>query len=299
MAPVFTVNEPNGIYMSGRAARSFVWKYPFRGKKRGNKMKKRTFIGLTVAAAVLLAVIGIWLYTADYYHAAPDVMEQLSEVEAGTDSSGNWLVSPADGQVCRAGFLFYPGGKVEESAYLPLISRIAEAGYFCVIVKMPLHLAVLDIHAASRIREEYQEIETWFIGGHSLGGAMAQAEVCGNPESYAGLILLAAYGTKDMSAMSVPSRCIYGSQDGVMNREKLEEGKSLMPSSYEEFVLSGANHAGFGYYGAQDGDGTAQMKPQEQWDQTAELMLQLFKRSAGGSVRGNTIAYGHSPGLSS
>jgi len=43
-----------------------------------------------------------------------------------------------------------------------------------VLTKMPFHLAVLDKNAADGIHQQYPQIENWYIGGHSLGGAMAQ-----------------------------------------------------------------------------------------------------------------------------
>ncbi len=243
-------------------------------------MKKRTKIGIIILLVLLLAGAGIGIYAADYYRTKPDVEAQLAEAFVSRDRDGNWILAPVDGGECKTGFLFYPGAKVEESAYLPLISRIAQEGYYCVIVKMPLRLAVLDMDAGSRIRKEHPEISEWIIGGHSLGGAMAQAEAFANPGGYAGLVLLAAYGTKDMSSADMPALCIYGSEDGVMNREKLAAGRALMPEEYEELVLDGGNHAGFGWYGPQKGDKTAQMEPQEQWERTAAAVLQLLNGSA-------------------
>lgn len=242
-------------------------------------MKKRTKIGICILVFLLLAGAGTGIYLGDYYRTGPDVEAQTAGSSAFLDPDGNWVLTPVDGQGGNTGFLFYPGAKVEESAYLPLMSRIAQAGYYCVIVKMPFHLAVLDRDAGSRIKEEHPEISEWFIGGHSLGGAMAQAEAAADPDGYAGLVLLAAYGTKDMSAAPLPALGIYGSRDGVMNREKLAEGRALMPLGYEEIVLEGGNHAGFGWYGPQKGDKTAEISQKEQWEQTAAAVLQFFDRN--------------------
>lgn len=38
---------------------------------------------------------------------------------------------------------------------------------------MPRNLAVLDVNAADGITEQYPDIDVWYLGGHSLGGAMA------------------------------------------------------------------------------------------------------------------------------
>lgn len=151
------------------------------------------------------------------------------------------------------GFVFYPGGKVEYTAYAPLMLALAERDILCVLVEMPLNLAVLDMGAAEGIPEQYTEVETWYIGGHSLGGSMAASYAAEHTEEYAGLVLLAAYSTAEISDMDVIS--LYGSEDGVLNREKYQEYRSNLPESTVETVIEGGNHAGFGSYGFQEGDG--------------------------------------------
>lgn len=47
-----------------------------------------------------------------------------------------------------AGFIFYPGGKVEYTAYSPLMLALAEQNILCVLLEMPFNLAVLDSSAA-------------------------------------------------------------------------------------------------------------------------------------------------------
>lgn len=48
-----------------------------------------------------------------------------------------------------------------------------------------------------------------------------------------------------------------------------------MPAQYQESVIEGGNHAGFGSYGAQSGDGTASISAEEQWEQTVSYILAL------------------------
>ena len=59
------------------------------------------------------------------------------------------------------------------AVYAPLLHDLAEDGILCVLVKMPCNLAVLDMNAADGIPECFPEVTDWYIGGHSLGGAMA------------------------------------------------------------------------------------------------------------------------------
>ena len=87
-----------------------------------------------------------------------------------TKQNGNWVFAP---ESPTAGLIFYPGGKVENTAYAPLLHDLAEGGILCVLVKMPCNLAVLGMNAADGIPECFPEVTDWYIGGHSLGGAMA------------------------------------------------------------------------------------------------------------------------------
>ena len=108
----------------------------------------------------------------DYYRANNEAISAF--LPQGT----TWKEEP-DGKIvfepegATKGFIFYPGGKVEYTAYIPLMQACAEEGILCVLVEMPFHLAVFDVNAADGIQKEYPEIEEWYIGGHSLGGSMA------------------------------------------------------------------------------------------------------------------------------
>ena len=94
------------------------------------------------------------------------------------------------------------------------------------------------------------------IAGHSLGGAMAANYAATHSEDYGGLILLAAYSTKNLTQTSLRVLSIYGSEDGVLNRESYEKNWANLPADATEVILEGGCHAQFGGYGPQDGDGT-------------------------------------------
>ena len=71
---------------------------------------------------------------------------------------------------------------------------------------------------------------------------------------------------------------VYGSEDGVLNRSRLEEGIKYMPEDHVEFEIRGGNHARFGDYGEQKGDGASAIPAAEQQDQTVELILKNAMR---------------------
>ena len=66
---------------------------------------------------------------------------------------------------------------------------------------------------------------------------------------------------------------VYGDADGVMNREKYAQYRSNWLGNAVEVVIPGGNHAQFGDYGAQKGDGTAAISADEQRRQTVQAIL--------------------------
>ena len=236
-----------------------------------DKVCRKKIISISlVVLAVALTVACAAIYLGDYYRAdlaEIDGFEPMKSVAVDTSRDG---MVAAVAENADVGLIFYPGGKVEYTAYLPLMTACAERGILAVVVEMPFNLAVLDMNAADGIRELYPEIERWYIGGHSLGGSMAASYIAKNSQDFSGLILLGSYSTADLSPLGISVLSLYGSADGVMNRENYEKYKPNLPSSFTEIVIDGANHAGFGMYGEQDGDGAASISNAEQITVTAE-----------------------------
>ena len=87
----------------------------------------------------------------------------------------------------------------------------------------------------------------------------------------AGLVLLASYPADETGSM--PFLSIYGDRDGVLNRESYEKSRAFWPEGAEELVIPGGNHAQFGDYGPQRGDGAASITQDEQQTQTAQAIL--------------------------
>ena len=223
--------------------------------------------------SIALVFGGCIIYVCDYYHADDDAILLLTEnhsVEPFELSRGVLAFEP---QNPSAGFIFYPGGKVEYTAYIPLMSALAEEGILCILIKMPCNLAVLDMNAAKGMTEKYPDIDDWYIGGHSLGGSMAASYASKNDHEIDGLILLGSYSTAKISA---PVLSLYGSEDGVMNRKKYEKYKPNIDDALTEKVIAGGNHALFGSYGAQKGDGVPTISDKEQLDLTAQIIIEFI-----------------------
>ena len=235
-------------------------------------MKKRTKIILVVLVG-LIALLGIAtaVYANTYYRAV-DVEKYISSTDSVTVApidEGYFFDGPGEDKA----LIFYPGAKVEETAYAPLMQSLAAQGVDCFLIKMPMKLAFFGMNKADTIRAEYS-YKNYYLAGHSLGGAMAANYAAGHPKEYSGLFLLAAYPSKDLSDIQFPTVFLYGEHDGVLNREKLEQGFALVPQDYQKVEIAGGNHAGFGSYGLQKGDGTATISPQEQWEITVNTIIE-------------------------
>ena len=219
----------------------------------------------------ILLAAAVFLYAGDYYRADPVALAALESTEevqvALTEDRAVFLP-----QNPHTGLVFYPGGKVEFSSYAPLMQELAEEGVLCLILRMPLNLAVLDVHAGEGIPGEYPHIENWYLAGHSLGGSMAASHLA-KDSRYRGLILLASYSTADLTGFAPRVLSIYGSEDMVLDSKKYNHHKENLPENTQEILLEGGNHAQFGSYGFQKGDGIADLSPEEQLQITAREIL--------------------------
>jgi len=243
-----------------------------------NNFKKIVLWIASVVLAITLLLGGCVFYLTDYYSADREAIaafSHLAEVDKNVSSDG-WIAygNPSS----EVGFIFYPGGKVEFTAYEPLMKELACKGIFCILVEMPFHLAVLDINAADGLQRNYPEIGSWYIGGHSLGGSMAASYLEKHSEEFEGLVLLGAYSTADLSETDLSVLSLYGSEDLVMDREKYEKYKKNLSARLTEFVIEGGCHAYFGAYGEQKGDGKPKLSAEDQIrigsERIADFMMQ-------------------------
>ena len=175
----------------------------------------------------------------------------------------------------QANFIFYPGGFVDERAYAPLLKSLSESGVRVFLVQMPLGLAITNINQASSIIKNYPSDLPWYIGGHSLGGASASLWAKDHHHLIEGIVFLSAYpaNSVDLSETSLKILSIYGTLDDVLNHETFLETQALLPSHTLYFAIEGGNHAYFGHYGEQKGDGSATITRVEQQNITRELII--------------------------
>ena len=233
-------------------------------------MKKRNVKGIVIV--LVFTVIG-GIFMAAYSLSQQPMPEAIGALTSDDRVTVNrvfvqsWLNSyyvfePA-GEKPSRGLIIYPGGLVDHRAYAPLAREIAAEGYRTVIVSMPLYLAILGYARADTIIKDYPEIEKWALGGHSLGGVMACRYAKRFREHIDGVVLWASYPSDrfriDDTTIKVAS--IYGTEDGLATRDKIESSKLHLPKDTQFFRIDGGNHTQFGWYGdgkeLQKGDGPA------------------------------------------
>lgn len=227
---------------------------------------------------VALAFGAFYSYVSDYYKAEPLAVEAMSANQGlNIENEGDMIIfTPKTGN-SDIGFVFYPGGKVEHMAYVPLMQKIANKGYTCVLLKMPFNLAVFDIDGAERAIKKISNVTSWYVGGHSLGGAMSSIYAEKNASKLKGIIFLGAYSSGDLSSTKLRMLSVYGSEDKILDEDVLEESRNYEPIEALYQVIEGGNHAYFGNYGEQEGDGKANLTNDEQQDIAAEAIASFMK----------------------
>lgn len=222
---------------------------------------------------------GLVWYVSDYYHADSSALAAAAD-ENGIDD-GVTVRQLSDKAVAfvpenpTAGMVFYPGGKVQPEAYAPLMEQCAQQGILCVLVKPHFNLAIVDQNAAEDIVGQFPDVSTWIIAGHSLGGVVASNYLKKHENDFAGIAFLAAYPTSDLSDYGGRALSIVGTEDRVLKHEKYVDAQSKLPASAHELQIVGGNHAYYGSYGEQAGDGTAIISRAEQQAQTADALVQF------------------------
>lgn len=236
------------------------------------KYIKKFFI--TILLIILISLSIIVIYFENYYHANNEVSEYISNnknVKVSKISEGYFF----DGFGEDKALIFYPGAKVETEAYSILMSKLAENGIDCFLIDMPLRFAFLGVNKASNILESYK-YDDWSIAGHSLGGIAATSYICNNPNKINNIIYLASYPNKEMD---INMLSIYGKNDNVLNNKSYTDSKKNWSNNSSEKIILGGNHANFGNYGKQKGDGESTISNEEQQNETVSYIVEFLNNN--------------------
>ncbi|QWU17711.1 Alpha/beta hydrolase family protein [Paenibacillus sophorae] len=237
-------------------------------------IKKRTKRGLILLLAFVAAgAVTLWFYLKPY---TPEGQAETALVSGRgilVERNDNWIsFEPSNASV--TGVIFYPGDLVEVEAYAPLARRLAAAGHPVYIARMPLNLAVTRSDAAEDIIRVHPKL-SFVLGGHSLGGVMASRFAASHPNELAGVFFLASYPDEkgSLKSTTLAALSVLGTEDKVLDREKYREGRAYLPDNTVYYSLEGGNHAQFGSYGPQKGDGEATISEDQQQAETVRALL--------------------------
>jgi hypothetical protein len=232
-------------------------------------MNKRLKIALiTIISFVILLTGAFFIYASDYYR-ADDIANTAMQSETAMRVQGNLLIlsptTPSD-----TALIFYPGAKVEYFDYLPILEKIKQSsGITCILVKMPFNMAIFDANAAAKIIDQFPDIKNWYIGGHSMGGAMASNYASKHQDRVKGLILLGAYIYGNYPAENALT--VYGTFNTSV-AAKINYTENIV-------VIEGGNHAQFGNYGKQKGDPDATISREEQQNIAVAAIKEFLKKA--------------------
>jgi hypothetical protein len=257
-------SEPGGVHnvpMTDAVLRS----------RRIRRRVSRTL--LAIVGALALLVVGFLFYASMVLSG-----DREAAIEAWTNpavsivSTDHSIVMTPTGEATGQGLVYIPGAKVDPYAYLAVMAGSVEEGLTVVITKPTLNLAFFDTRPLETFTADAPDVDSWFVGGHSLGGVRA----CMLAEQTDGLVLFGSYCANDLSATSLDVLSIAGSEDGLSTPEKIADAAGLLPASATFVEIEGLNHAGFGDYGRQSGDNEATIsRPEGRAAITEALMAWL------------------------
>lgn len=247
---------------------------------RGVLSRRLTRALVGTAVVLVLAIVAFLFYAHLVFRGErPAAIEAWTNPAVSiTESDGSIVMAPT-GPASGVGLVFIPGAKVDPYAYLYKLSGIVETSGTTVVITEPtLNLAFFDPRPLSAFTAAAPGVGSWFVGGHSLGGVRACQLAADAGQDVRGLVLFGSYCANDLSGTPLEVLSIGGSEDRLSTPAKIAAAASLLPRSAELVEIAGLNHAGFGDYGAQPGDGESTLTSAEEraaiTDALAPLLVQ-------------------------
>lgn len=228
-------------------------------QKRGRRVVSWILGGVGVVLVLGIGGILIWSQVGVMpAESAPLASVRDNPEIAVDDAEAGIVLTPADGD-SEIGLVFIPGAKVDPWAYAAILQGLAEDGVTVVITRPWLNLAFFDLRGLDAFTAAAPGIDTWAVGGHSLGGVRA----CQLAADADALVLFGSYCASDVSESGLAVLSLAGSEDGLSTPEKVAAARDLLPADADLIEIDGASHASFGDYGPQSGDGTPSISDEE------------------------------------
>ncbi len=173
-----------------------------------------------------------------------DSWDGLSPAEP--DDNIYYAFEPADKKP-TTGFIILPGGNCDPKAYAPAAHAIAAKRYLTVIVPVPNCVAIGGRGRADKIIADFEEIENWVIGGHSVGGTAA-CMYAANHSTIDGVVIWASLSPGGLEDTGMKVLTLYGSNDGRVGSEDVLANAGALPADTIFKEIEGGNHTQFGYF---------------------------------------------------
>ncbi|WP_101760391.1 alpha/beta hydrolase [Oceanicoccus sp. KOV_DT_Chl] len=211
-------------------------------------------------------------------------LEDTSEVDVTEDT--DYISFMPLGNRGDSNFIFIPGASILPEAYAPLAQELAKNGIHTTIL---VNQDPAPIQAIMNLPEN-GAVQNWLIGGHSLGGVAASKYILDNPGTISGLALLASFPdvVDDLSSEAIQVVSVYAENDLLATPAEVTGAAAQLPAGKTIFAeVRGGNHANFGHYGDQGGDGVADIPKYKQLELTSASIRHLAARVAANST--NTL----------
>lgn len=238
-------------------------------------------VGAWFGRVMVLAFVAMMAWLNPFAYQPGDAGRTVPPSDIAMVESATAVTMSPGGAPASKGLVFYPGARVEALAYADILRPAVDAGNLVVILKTPLNLSLLDGNQARSVMSDHPEVSTWTVGGHSLGGVSASSFAQGNAD-VSGLLLYASYpldSMRDRPGLSVLS--ISGTEDGLSTPDKIDASKERLPLDAGFVVVQGGNHAFFGSYGPQPGDGEPKISREAAQGQISAATVDFLAQSGG------------------
>lgn len=255
---------------------------PARHRPAGPVRRRVRAIGIGALAALLVVIFFFLIWANTPYRA--DRAATLEVFRNGditvTSVDEGILMQPSadnvDAPENAVGLIFVPGARVDPYAYMFQLSGVVEEhGVTVLITKPTLNLAFFDFRGVDDFTTAAPEIDRWFVGGHSLGGVRACLMT---PDAeLEGLVLFGSYCANDVSDSGLTVLSIAGENDLLSDLATIEEAAPLLPADAQFVVIDGANHASFGDYGVQSGDGERTITSEEMRVELTRILGEVLR----------------------
>lgn len=243
-----------------------------RSEKQRRRLRRIRITGWTALSSLLVTVVGFLVYFHIVFVAdrerTLDVFRDDSLKVSVVDTS---IVMASNAEQSSRGLLYFPGARVDPYSYLYPLAGIAASGTTVVIMDPLLNMALFDQRTLDELIAVAPGVESWTLAGHSLGGV--RACMLAEDSRVTDLVLFASFCANDLTSANVDVLLIEGDRDGLLEQGAVQDSLALLPPGrYEQRVIAGANHASFGTYGAQPGDGETTLTPETMRTEIADIV---------------------------